>query len=221
MVFVDRQRSGDAILSALTMFGKRYNDGPRHPLAAGVFGRFLAASEECLIGRLDESGVVLEANAGLRHWLGTEPRPRLFDALLPSSGERWKEVLALLDAPGRQLAVQLDFGRESPISASFRCLASRDQEGLWLFGERLFETVEPLLREVLAMQGDLARLNRGLRKRRTSWNANARRSKPWPNRRLDRHRQPPRSRRSTSRPCRPGRLRRGATGLPHDRLGPL
>ncbi|GAC1336066.1 MAG: hypothetical protein NVSMB14_03680 [Isosphaeraceae bacterium] len=147
------------------MFGKRHDDGPRHPLALGVLGRFLAASEECLIGRLDESGVVLEANAGLLHWLGAKPSPRLTDALLASSGERWEEVLTLLDAPGRNMAVRLDFGRGSPASASFRCLASRDDQGLWLFGERLFETIEPLMREVLAIQGDIARLNRGLRKR--------------------------------------------------------
>ena len=147
------------------MFGKRHDDGPRHPLAVGVLGRFLAASQECLIGRLDESGMVLEANAGLLHWLGDAPQPRLTDALLASSGERWEEVLALLDAPGRTMAVRLDFGRGSPASASFRCLASRDDQGLWLFGERLFETIEPLMREVLAMQGDLARMNRGLTKR--------------------------------------------------------
>ena len=150
------------------MFGKRHDDGPRHPLASGVFGRFLAASEECLIGRLDESGAVLEANAGLRRRLGPEPLPKLSDALLPSSAERWEEVLTLLEAPGRHLAVRLDFGRGAPAtasaSASFRCLASRDEQGLWLFGERLFESIEPLVREVLAMQGDLARLNRGLRK---------------------------------------------------------
>lgn len=152
-------------LRIVDTYGKPHHDGPRHPLATGVLGRFLAASEDCLVGRLDAAGTVLEANVGLLHWLGQAPPARLIDALLPTSGERWSEVLTLLDASGRCLAVRLDFGRGSPASASFRCLVSRDDSGLWLFGERVFETIEPLMREMLAMQGDLAKLNRQLLKR--------------------------------------------------------
>jgi diguanylate cyclase (GGDEF)-like protein len=143
-------------------------ESPAHPLTAGVLAAFLARSEGCPVGRIDARGAVVEANPALRRWLPAGDEPLLAEALLPTSADRFAEVLALLDVPGRHLAVRLDFGRVGAPCASFRCLVHRDALGLWLFGERLADLAEPLLREVLAHQHDLLRLNRQLHKKTTN-----------------------------------------------------
>ena len=139
---------------------------PGHPLASGPLTGFLADSESCPVGRLDADGVVTAANPALRRWIG--PGSRLADVLLPTSIRRWGEVLAELAQPGRSRSVriELDLGAGRPNSAPFRCLVWRAEDGsIWLFGELLAEVIEPIAAEILALQGELARLNRRLLKR--------------------------------------------------------
>jgi len=144
---------------------KDMNDGPApsranlaHPLIRGALIGFLSASQNILIGRMDEYGAVIEGNPALEARLVSSRHLR--DALRRDSEGKWREVLAAVQRGGDNREWTLEFGGESAERARFRGMLYREGPDLWLFAERTTSDCGDWVAEVLDLHVELARLNR-------------------------------------------------------------
>ena len=108
---------------------------PEHPLTAGALRGFLGGSSATLLGRVDPSGLVVEANPALGRQLTGPPPFPLADALDGPSRGRWREAVDGLGRGDVSRVVRLRFARGGRVR-SFRCLVTPGEGGsAWVVGE--------------------------------------------------------------------------------------